>query len=71
MKFHSMLHKDKTVRKIQPAIKIRPIRVAAQKKKVLMVIWRDALNGENVDWFDEEDVEVCQFKIACTQLYQE
>lgn len=35
----------------------RPVRIAAARQKEKMVVWKSVLNDENVDWFDDDELD--------------
>jgi hypothetical protein len=41
----------------------RPVRIAAQRQKEKMVIWKSRLDDEHVDWFDDDDEIQCEQNI--------
>ena len=53
---HSLTHKQES--SIVPLQRIRPLRVAARRQRELMVIIANEINGESVDWIEEEDLDV-------------
>lgn len=38
--------------------RIRPIRVAARRQHEKMVVWKARLQGDHVDWFDVDDLDL-------------
>ena len=55
LRIHSAQHKQVAA---APARRVRPTRLAARRQREMMVIIANQENGESVDWFDEQDLDL-------------
>lgn len=63
LKKHKKVHKNDAVREVLTIARTRPVRIAAVRQREMMAIIAREENGEQVDWMDEDELDLAGIQV--------